>query len=242
MPFISYKLTAASAILLTSLLAVIYPLKIRAKPAHHTLLELGDAFASGIFLGAALFHMLPEAITVFGSQLGHIHYPLAEAFCAAGFLVLLFLERLAEDGCPDHPATHSLSLMLASILIIHALVEGMALGVNTHTATTSILFLAILAHKGSESFALAVILNRSRLTVPMLILVAVVFAGMTPAGIGIGTVLTENVTGQKGQLIAAGFNAFAAGTFLYMSTLHHINHHYHHHEGENLRELWCRVV
>lgn len=232
----SYKLTAAVAILLTSLLAVIYPLRIRAKPGHNALLELADAFASGIFLGAALFHMLPDAITVFGERLHGVTYPVAEAFCAAGFLILLFLERLS--GCSDHHNHNGLPLMFALILVIHALIEGMALGVSSSAATFSVLFLAIIAHKGSESFALAIILNRSTLTLAAMTSVAGLFACMTPFGIGIGAALTQNLVWKHGQLLTAGFNAFAAGTFLYMSTLHHINHHHQHHSHESLTELW----
>jgi len=241
MLFPAYKLTAAIAILATSLLAVIYPLKVRAKPGHHTLLERADAFASGIFLGAALFHMLPDAITAFNHHLAHTAYPVAEAFCAAGFLILLFLERLSEC-CPDDHPNHSLPLMLAGILVIHALIEGAALGVSTSAATLSILFLAIVAHKGSESFALAVILNRSRLSLLTIVGIAGLFACMTPLGIGIGAILTENLAWKNGALLTAGFNAFAAGTFLYMSTLHHINHHHQRHNTENLSELWFLVA
>lgn len=227
-------------IFITSLVSIIYPLKVRAYPSHNRLLEFGDALASGIFLGAALFFMLPDAIQDFDTALGSIRYPLAELFCAGGFLFLLFFERLSGTKHQEHDHTAT-SLIIAVIIIIHSLIEGAALGVNTTFATTSIIFVAIFAHKSSESFALAVILNRSTLTMRHIIILIAIFSLMTPLGIAAGTMLTLYLHLKWGVLLAAGFNAFAAGTFLYMSTLHHINHHQRSHEGEGLIEYAALV-
>lgn len=236
MSLIIYKLLAGIAIFITSLIAVIYPLRARAHPTHHLLLELGDAFASGIFLGAALFHMLPEATRVFTQDLGKVSYPLAELFCASGFLLLLFFERLSGDSEEGHHRT-TIPYVVTLIIIIHSLIEGTALGINTTLATTSIIFVAIFAHKSSESFALAIILNRSLLSLKHIWALVIIFSLMTPLGIVLGTSVTLFLHLEKGQLIAAGINAFAAGTFLYMSTLHHINHHQRSHEGEGMIEF-----
>lgn len=236
MSLIIYKAVAGLLIFITSLAAVIYPLKVRANPTHHHALELGDALASGIFLGAALFHMLPNAIHEFSYALNDVHYPLAELFCAAGFLLLLFFERLSSRAAGEHDIT-TLPYVIAIIIIIHSLIEGTALGVNTSFATASIIFLAIIAHKSSESFALAVTLNRSQLSFSHILTLITIFAIMTPLGISIGTTVTQFLQFKTGQLLTAGFNAFAAGTFLYMSTLHHINHHHKANENEGLFEF-----
>jgi zinc transporter 1/2/3 len=237
-----YKSLAGLLIFIVSLIAVIYPIRARIYPSHNRILELGDAFASGIFLGAALFHMLPDAISSFSEIVPTIHYPLAESFCAAGFLLLLFLERLSHFASADKSHQHSLPYMLAIILVIHSLIEGAALGVNTAFTTASIIFVAIIAHKGSESFALAIILNRSQLSLKAVITTILIFALMTPLGIGLGTSLTSLIHTQHGTLITAAFNAFAAGTFLYMSTLHHINHHHRINEAESLFEFVFLVI
>lgn len=237
MSLIVYKIIAGILILITSLISVIYPIKVRARPEHRPSLEAADAFASGIFLGAALFHMLPDAISQFSTLLGDTHYPLAELFCAAGFLILLFLERLSQ--CMPNPtqSKHTLPYMIALILVIHSLIEGAVLGINTTLETASIIFLAIIAHKSSESFALAVILNPTKLALKNVIIIVALFSLMTPLGILLGTLLTTGMAFKSVQLLTAGFNAFAAGTFLYMSTLHHINHHERMHTSENLFEF-----
>lgn len=237
MSLLLYKIIAGILILITSLVAVIYPIKMRAHPAHRPILELGDAFASGIFLGAALFHMLPDAISGFANALPDVHYPVAEFFCACGFLVLLFLERLAQCVPQVKDAKQAMPYMVALILIIHSLIEGGVLGINATMATAFVIFVAIIAHKSSESFALAVILNRSHVSFRKMIIIVSVFSLMTPIGILLGTSMSSLLQYKTGQLWTAGFNAFAAGTFLYMSTLHHINHHERMHEAENLREF-----
>lgn len=242
MSLLVYKIIAGILILLTSLVAVIYPIKVRARPEHRPSLEAADAFASGIFLGAALFHMLPDAISDFSAVLGVTDYPLAELFCACGFLILLFLERLSQYIPQTKKSVHAMPYMIAMILIIHALIEGAALGINTTIETASVIFLAIIVHKSSESFALAIILNPTHLALKQVILIVGIFSLMTPLGIAIGTVMTSSFELRSGQLLTAGFNAFAAGTFLYMSTLHHINHHQRMHESENLTEFLFLLI
>jgi zinc transporter ZupT len=231
-----YKITAGILIFLITLLAVLYPIRSRALPKHHRPFELADAFASGIFLGTALFHMLPHAIRAFSIELDHINYPIAELFCAAGFLLLLFLERLSRFITMGKHSENTFSYLLAMIFILHSLIEGTVLGVNLTLTTTAVIFIAIIAHKGSESFALAVVLNRSHLSFTKMLYLIILFSLMTPLGILSGTLLTHSFN-ENAVLFTASFNAFAAGSFLYMSTLHHINHHERHHDKENLFEF-----
>lgn len=234
-----YKLIAALILFTVTVVAVLYPIRAKKENSHLHWLDFGDAFASGVFLGAALFHMLPEASASFKELFPATHYPLAALFCAAGFLLLLFLERLTLSTSKNYL---TIPYVLAIIIIIHSAIEGAVLGINTEFATLSILFLAILAHKGSESFALSITLNRTQLALtPMVILIGI-FAFMTPLGILLGTTISSTAHAAEGKIMTAGFNAFAAGTFLYMSTLHHINHHQRLHEAESLREFFCLLI
>src|SRR5688572_14880022 len=96
MSLLLYKIIAAFIIFIPSVAIAYWVLKKRAQPLHNHFLEMGDALASGIFLGVALFHMLPDAITEFASVAPTLNFPLAEALCAAGFLFLLFFQRVSQ--------------------------------------------------------------------------------------------------------------------------------------------------
>ena len=233
-----YKIAAAITILLVTLIAVIYPIKAHRYPKHHHWLDLGDAFASGVFLGAALFHMLPEAISYFQQNMPSVHYPIAELFCAIGFLVLLLLERLALASFKIKQQV-AIPYILAMVIMVHSFIEGAVIGINTELTTLSIISIAVLAHKGSESFALSASLAKSVISMKALMTLIIIFAVMTPIGILLGSSVIPFLYAQKAQLLTAGFNAFAAGTFLYMSTLHHVNHHQRLHEAESMVEFVC---
>jgi zinc transporter 1/2/3 len=235
---IFYKILAALLIFFVSIATIIYPLKKKLAPKHSEPAHLGDALASGIFLGAAIFHMLPDATHFFNDLYPAIHFPLAELVCLSGFLLLLLLERLSLGRSVKY-ASHTVPYLLAIILVIHALIEGAALGIGKNLTETFLLFIAIMAHKGSESFALCMTLLRHDLAFKRILFIILFFALMTPLGIGLGTLVQELTQADNGELAAAIFNAFAAGTFLYISTLHHIHFHQHTEDSQGIIEFGC---
>ncbi|HWE36211.1 MAG TPA: ZIP family metal transporter [Isosphaeraceae bacterium] len=95
--------TCCAAIVGASLLGGALPL---ATLLTHTRLQVYLSFAAGTMLGAAFFHMLPEAVAA-GSA-GTLRW------AAAGLLALFFLERFfafhhheaPADPCPPHPHEH----------------------------------------------------------------------------------------------------------------------------------------
>ena len=181
MTLVFYKVIAALLIFLISMATVIYPLKRKAALKHPESVELGEALASGIFLGAAFFHMLPDSLKLFEHLYGTLAFPVPEAICVSGFLLLLLLERFSLTTAST-PSTHSIPYILAFILIIHALTEGAALGIGSTFSETLMLFIAILAHKGSESFALCITMLRHELPHRRVLLIIIFFALMTPLG------------------------------------------------------------
>lgn len=220
----------AGAILLGALLGGALPLLGRIR--HN---DAGLSFSAGVMLGAAFFHMLPEA--AHGAGLSAIPYVLL------GFLFLFLLERFvlvhvcaepgptkAEEagihpvphGAPghdEHVATgcdvHTLGLTAFVGLSLHTMVDGFALGAATsQQALGFLVFLAILAHKVPSSFSLSAILRAEGYSRTRAIAMNAAFALMVPVGAAVYMVLRRTVQTES-------FTAFAlaasAGTFLHLA-------------------------
>ncbi|NCT56229.1 MAG: ZIP family metal transporter [Legionella sp.] len=215
------KLFFALSALTMILVAGYFPFKKRLAQAEqeHTDFPLGETLGTGVFLGAALLHMLPEAQTLFMKQ-GY-HYPFALLISGIVFLLFLWFEHLGKELYHHHHnhTTHPAFAIVAWIMLsIHSFVLGTALGLSQDYSMQIMLFLAIIAHKWAESFAIAVQLNKSTLSPSIAITLFLSFAMMTPLGIGIGWYVGRDVSTHS--FIDPLLMAISAGTFLYLGTLH----------------------
>jgi zinc transporter ZupT len=225
-----YKTISAALIFIVSIATILYLIRKNNKLHQAEVLQLAEALASGIFLGTALFHLLPESIHIFSRVYSSTTYPIAEVICAGSFLLMLFMERLSMmNGSMN--SRYTIPYIIAVILMIHAITEGAALGIGMTLSEITLLFIAILAHKASETFALFIALKRGELPKLHILIISLIFAVMTPIGISLGNTFGGNA------LAAAWFNAFAAGTFLYISTLHHVHFHQHAEDAQGMLEF-----
>lgn len=217
MSLLQLKLLFAVIFLLIAALAGWIPLKKRLASHHYQEFPAAEAFACGIFLGAALIHMLGDAASEFARA--QIHYPLAYLIAGIVFLALLWLEHLSHElQHHDGGSGNSLAILAVVMLGVHSYLEGAALGLSLTVSVMLMLFLAILAHKWAAAFALAIQLNRSKLSHKKVILAFSIFALMTPLGIFSGDIVSTKL--QNYALIEPIFSSLAAGTFLYLGTLH----------------------
>lgn len=211
------KLFFALSILSVILLAGWYPFKKRLRQDEHFDFPIGETLATGVFLGAALLHMMPESNALFNSM-GY-HYPFAFLITGGIFLLFLWLEHIGKELYHHHDSTHPAFAILAWLMLsIHSLVLGTALGFSKDYSLVIMLFLAIITHKWAESFAIAVQLNKSSLTTKNSIIFFLIFALMTPLGIFIGWYFGHGV--ETNSLFDPILIAVSAGTFLYLGTLH----------------------
>lgn len=216
MNLIVFKFLAAILIGLAAVIAGFLP--IRATSIQRRFFTLGDSFASGIFLGAGAFHMLPEAISTFNKIHLKDAYPISLLLCLGGILFFVILERsVMRFNKLNHQQHHPIiGYLLALVLSIHSLVEGAALGINMIFTDAFLIFIAIIAHKGSASFALSMTLRQSNIKPFNAGIIIILFSLMTPIGISITSLLVSSLEDHSGRLLQASFNAFAAGTFLYI--------------------------
>lgn len=211
------KIIFALAIFLTILLAGWYPFKKKIDSGHHHDFPLGETLATGVFLGAGLLHMLPDANEAF-QHLGY-EYPYAYLITGMVFLLFLWMEHLGQEIYHHKDAEHPAFALLAwGMLSIHSLMLGAALGLNQNNSVVIMLFLAIILHKWAESFAIAVQLNKAALSTRTGLLLFLSFALMTPLGIFIGWYFDHGI--ETASLADPILMASSAGTFVYLGTLH----------------------
>lgn len=217
MSLLSLKGLAIGGVILITLLGGYWPLLKYPSKQNVMAFSYGESFATGVFLGAALLHMLPAASEAF-SQAG-FHYPLAELIMAGVFLALLLLEHVSVALKHRHKLAQQVIISLSLLMLsIHSLFEGIALGIATTWTTSCLLLIAIVSHKGAASFALANQLAKAPLKILNRLLGFLIFALMTPLGIVLGTWV--NLSTSHSYLLEPLFSALAAGTFLYIGTLH----------------------
>jgi len=213
----SLKIIFAFSIFIVILIAGWYPFRKRIKDDQHIDFPIGETLATGVFLGAALLHMLPESNSLF-KTLGY-NYPFAFIITGAVFLIFLWFEHLGKELYHHHNSAHPAFALLAwAMLSIHSIMLGAALGLAHYNSIIIMLFLAIITHKWAESFAIAVQLNKSSMSTNKSLIFFILFSLMTPLGIYLGWYFGHGV--ETNSIFDPVLIAASAGTFLYLGTLH----------------------
>jgi len=193
------------------------------------------AFAAGVMLGAAFFHMLPEAFHSGG-------YP-SFTLVPAGFVFLVVLERnflshTCEEplNCTEH-AHHGLGLAAFVGLSVHTLIDGLALGSAVNEGVGLMAFIAIVSHKIPSSLSLASILKSEGKSTSVILGYSCFYGLMVPVGAGLYFASDAALRIEKFSPWAL---AFSAGTFLYIAVsdlLPHVSRHGKERQGRNLVAL-----
>ena len=225
------------AIVAVSILGGLLPLS---RTLTHTRLQLYLSFAAGTMLGAAFFHMLPEAVEI-GAP-GTLRW-------TAGGLIALFLlerffsfhhhERLEQPSVvshgPDCDHSHAtgpeatlrgpaLNWAAAAVgLSVHSLIGGVALasamladqqtGAGPGAAAWGV-FLATLIHKPADSLTVVSLMLRARVRPGYAHLVNLGFALMIPLGVALLLLGIGLIDAPQADPLTAAALAFSAGTFL----------------------------
>jgi solute carrier family 39 (zinc transporter), member 1/2/3 len=224
MTLLGLKWLAAGVILGITLLSGL--LSVRFTSRYRQQLGIGDALANGVFIGAALFHLIPDAITNFQPIKTDFIYLKVTGLIALSYLAFWSIEKVFMRT--KRSTKHQVHIgILAVILSIHALIAGITLGLSGDFSMVSILFVAILAHKSFEAFAFIINIYRQIGRGYQLTMLLILFSLITPGGIILGMSTDLILPTHLNHLLTACFSAIAAGTFLYIGTTH--SHHLHHH-------------
>ncbi|MCX6935308.1 MAG: ZIP family metal transporter [Verrucomicrobia bacterium] len=188
-------------------------LPMRAQGHKTSWLCFGGTFAGGAFLATAIFQLGPEAMQDLG---------LLKALLMAGGLIL-FLRWLDRQGHNAHAEIHGCHphgggvpakpYILGAMLGFHSLLEGLALGSVAVGAAREALALAILIHKATDTFALAVTLGRYGVSRTKILGATVILSLASPGGALLASM--ADISGP--HLLHGILGAATAGTFLYLA-------------------------
>jgi solute carrier family 39 (zinc transporter), member 1/2/3 len=216
------------SILLIAVAGGYFPLARRESARTITGFPMGQAFAAGVFLALSLFIMLPNGFHLFAKAFPNTKFPLAAAFAAGAYVLLLAVGHLAyakraKAADQRELTTPVIPIIMTIMIAIPSFLLGTALGVS-ETASAIVIFVAIMAHKGSAGFALALSMVRSTMTKAQTFGLYGVFAVSTPLGILVGADVHQYLVGHTMLVVKASILSLASGVFLYMATLHEMKH------------------
>ncbi|MCH7973316.1 MAG: ZIP family metal transporter [Bacteroidetes bacterium] len=189
----------------------------------------GEAFAAGVFLALSLTIMLPSGLHLLSVSFPKFNFPLASLIAITTFLVLLGMEQFtthlknSREITKDTPPPGIIPIIMTIMIAIPSFFLGTALGIGK-VQTELFIFIAIIMHKGTAAFALTLKMVNSTLTRTQTLITFSLFAFATPFGIFIGADAQQYLTSDTMVLIKGIILSLASGTFLYMATLHDLDH------------------
>jgi solute carrier family 39 (zinc transporter), member 1/2/3 len=235
------KLFSLFIIFITGLITGLAPLRLSTSEKRKRQLTWGNAFAGGIFLGAGLLHMLPDAFENFKIVAGGIDFPFPALICGLGFLLVLLLEKAVLKGSEDVGKMSGkrtfYPFLLCLVLSVHSIIAGTSLGLETAKISVTAIFIAIIVHKGAAAFALGVSLKDSDIPSSRFKAIIVFFATMTPLGVVLGTIFTALFSGRTIIFFEAIFDSLAAGTFIYVAVVDIIEEVFEHSQDRWIKSL-----
>ncbi|XP_029592524.1 zinc transporter ZIP1 isoform X2 [Salmo trutta] len=200
---------------------------------HHKVVSLVSCFAGGVFFATCLLDLVPDYLSGINeafSSLGiTLQFPLPEFIMAMGFFLVLVLEQIVL-ALKDRSAGHSeerRALLVESSVQSHDrngqryshhfhVFEGLAVGLQEDSQEVLEICVALLLHKSIISFSLALKLAQGKLRRAAVVGCLLLFALMSPLGIGLGIALTETKSSPQHQLARSTLEGLASGTFLYI--------------------------
>ncbi len=216
------KILALIIILLATLAAglPVYWSKLTSKVTKY--LAQCDAFARGIFLGAGLTHLLPEAINHYSIVHGHHESGIfITTICAFSFATLMWIEKCLPHHMTKFDEKYIIPFFLVFALGVHSIIEGYALGLEHTIPGCILLFTAIISHKSLASIALSIKLCAiSHFENKKSLILFLIFSIMTPIGIIFGIISNGFFIEKESIALEAIADAIAAGTFIYIATMH----------------------
>lgn len=173
--------------------------------------------------------MLPAGYSLLGKAFPNVSYPIASLIALVLYLTLLAMEHMTLHARQSRPTSSGgrlstpIPVIMTIMIAVPSFFLGTALGVSHDTAAV-LVFLAVVVHKGSAGFALALKISSSQFSRKQALGLFSLFAFATPLGILVGANIQYYLAGQLLLIIKGIIMSMASGTFLYMGTIHEMKH------------------
>ena len=206
------------------------------RPTHRRL-QIAISFVSGLMLGIALLHFLPDA----AEQLRSVDA--VPGWMLGGFLTMFFLQRFfhfhhhdlpegdPEECCHDHDDCHENTLAEKSAkqlswagvalgMTLHSLLDGLAVaaaveaGIRGHVRLAGLgVALAVLLHKPFDAMAVSTLMTANGKSKKSRHILNGLFALSSPAGMLLFYMGAAHFAGSNAVFLGSAL-AFCAGSFL----------------------------
>jgi zinc and cadmium transporter len=246
----TYAIVAA----LFSLAGALIPIRFK---LTHARLQIYLSLAAGTLLGAAVFHLLPEAAELTG---GNFSLPLA-----AGIILVFLLQRYVaphshesmhdqaadhehghhHDACTDVHQHHGTGPFLTGViailaLSIHSFFDGVALAAagaapGAGKALAWSVLLSVVIHKPMDGLSVSVILLKSGVGRAGLWLVQLAYAALVPLGLVAFWMTQGGLTEAAESAFVGRVLAFSGGIFCCIALTDLLPElHFHKHDRHKL--------
>jgi len=225
----SFQWFSLVCIFVVTLAGGFYPLLHRERVRQSGGLPLCEAFTAGVFLALALTMMLPSSLHLLGAAFPRFDFPTGALVASIAFLLLLAMEhRIAHlgeraGGGSEGGFPPIIPLAMTLMIAVPSFFLGTALGVS-ETEAAILIFIAIMLHKSSAAFALSLQMVRSTMTSRQAWATFLLFACATPLGIVVGEEFHRWLGPDSMTIVKGLVLGLAAGTFVFMATLHELGH------------------
>lgn len=189
----------------------------------------------------------------------HGHHSAIGAALATGFAFMLVVDKLSDGyghahsnpGAPQKVSDQSRetqsvgrssSAMLG--LIVHAAIDGVALGASSFSGdgdASALIFLAIMLHKAPASFGLTTYLASIKMNKRDMMQQLFIFSIAAPIGAFATFAAMDLHIMQYKQQTLALVMLFSGGTFLFVATAHILPEVMHSDHGLSWKEIWVTV-
>ena len=124
----------------------------------------------------------------------------------------------ADISKKHHKQRHYLrSYLLLVALSVHALFEGLAVGLFQDLNNMVQVLGALVIHKCVLAFSMGINLVQHSFSMRAVVKSSFLFSAMSPVGFGIGILMLTYASSNLGRIFSAIFQAIATGTFLYVT-------------------------